>query len=64
MLLTFHELEVRYGPDLAHQYLVEIERNAAIDPEEMLDVDPQMRLDNALKASRTPDSPATQEIIP
>ena len=51
--LTFDELEVRYGSTLAHAYLVEIEKSAAIPSAQMADLDPEIRLVNAFRAQQT-----------
>ena len=43
-MLTFHELETRFGPVLALEYLAEIEKSAAIAPARMAGIDPELRL--------------------
>jgi len=45
-MFTFHDLEMKYGPVAAYQYLVEIEKAARVRPDTA--VDPEARLANAL----------------
>ncbi|MGB9154763.1 MAG: hypothetical protein WCD70_16955 [Alphaproteobacteria bacterium] len=47
-MLSFEELEVKYGEVLAYQYLVEIERAAHIPSGKMKNIDPEIRLANAI----------------
>ena len=48
-MLTFQEMETRFGPSLAYAYLAEIEKSAAIPSWRMADLDPETRLSNAFR---------------
>ncbi len=48
-MFTFHDLEMRFGPAMAYQCLVEIEKAARLRPCEF-DVDPEARLAAAIRA--------------
>jgi len=47
-MLTFHALEMRYGPAAAYSLLLEMERVARIPSKDWVHFDPETRLANAL----------------
>lgn len=47
-MFTFHDLEMKYGPVVAYQCLVEIERASFIEP--LIEADPEDRLASAIAA--------------
>jgi len=49
-MLTFHYLEMRFGPAAAYQCLVEIEKAARLRPCDVTEIDPEARLAAALRA--------------
>jgi hypothetical protein len=49
-MLSFHDLEMKFGPALAYQFLVEIEKAARIEAKSITGLDPETRLANACRA--------------
>ena len=49
-MLTFQHLENKYGPVAAYHWLTEIEKVARIRSSEVIVLDPETRLINALRA--------------
>ena len=49
-MLSFHDMEMKFGVALAYQCLTEIERAARISPRQMTGIDPEIRLANAIRA--------------
>lgn len=50
---SFHDMEMRYGPAAAYQCLTEIEKVAGVSSWEMIEIDPEIRLSNALRMQDT-----------
>ena len=48
-MLSFHALEVKFGPAAAWHTLMEIEKAARIRSSEMAEVDPELRLVHACR---------------
>ena len=55
-MLNFNELEMRYGTVIAYQCLTEIEKASRIPSREMMHVDPETRLANAIRAQDSLES--------
>jgi len=49
-MLSFHEMEIKFGGVAAYQVLTEIEKTANIPSWDMAEVDPETRLANAIYA--------------
>ena len=49
-MLTFADMETRFGSSLAYHYLSEIEKTAAIASWQLAETDPEIRLGNACRA--------------
>jgi hypothetical protein len=49
-MLTFQQLENRYGPAAAYHWLLEIEKVARIRSYEVVAIDPEIRLAAAFRA--------------
>jgi hypothetical protein len=47
-MLSFHDLEIKFGPAVAYQCLAEIEKAARIPSWKMTEIDPEARLANAI----------------
>lgn len=50
---NFNDLEMKYGPGVAYQILVEIEKASKIQSWAVSNIDPEVRLANALRAQDT-----------
>jgi hypothetical protein len=48
-MISFHDLEMKFGPALAYQFLIEIEKAARIEAEQITGLDPETRLANACR---------------
>ena len=48
-MLNFNEMELKYGPAMAYQCLVEIEKAACIPSWTVNGIDPETRLANAIR---------------
>ena len=49
-MLSFHDMEIKFGGAAAYQYLTEIEKTANIPSWDMAEIDPETRLANAIYA--------------
>ena len=48
-MISFHDLEMKFGPALAYQFLMEIEKAARIEAAHIDGLDPETRLANACR---------------
>jgi len=49
-MLSFYDLEMKFGPALAYQFLIEIEKAARMQAAQINGLDPETRLANACRA--------------
>lgn len=49
-MLTFHNLEVKFGAASAYQCLQEIEKAAHLQSWKLVELDPEVRLEQAIQA--------------
>jgi len=49
-MLSFYDMEIKFGTAVAHQCLAEIEKAARIPSWQMTTIDPETRLANAITA--------------
>lgn len=58
-MFSYQELVMKYGPSAAYQCLIEIEKAARIAAHEVADINPEIRLNNAIRAQ---DALAEQKV--
>lgn len=52
-MLSFHEIELKWGEPVAHHILAEIEKAARVPSSQTIGLDPETRFANALRIQDT-----------
>jgi len=55
--ISFDQMSVHFGEIVAYGHLEQIERAAGISPRQMVGIDPETRLTNAIRAQDTLSEP-------